>query len=108
MHVLDELGADSGRVRQQVIELLSGVPRGIEGRAWRVNLVREIKEAFPGVGIVTLLSRSRSSAPPRLGERDLHLAAMALRAGASVYEFGPDASERTADAVRVAALLNKL
>jgi DNA-binding NarL/FixJ family response regulator len=94
--VLVKLGADLGRVRQQVIQLLSGVSQATESNTW-ASVLRELKDAFPRVGIVAALS----------GELSPNLASMALGAGATTYLSTSDPVEKVAVAVRVAANLNK-
>jgi hypothetical protein len=94
--MLVRLGVDPGRVRRRVIELLSGVPEATESHHW-VKVLGNVKDAFPRLGVVALL----------FGELIPDLAAMSLRAGASVYVSGLDPPEKVVDAVRVAANLNK-
>ena len=98
--VLVKLGADLGRVRQQVIRLLSGVsepwvsePTG--GYDW-ASLLRGLKKAFPRVGIVASLSIDSSP----------ELASTALEAGATTYASKFNQLELVF-ALRVAANLNK-
>jgi len=98
--VLLELGADLGRVRQQVIQLLSGISEpGIseptERYEW-VSVLRELKDAFPAVGIVASLSVD--STP--------EFASKALEAGATTYALKSNQFELVF-AVRVAANLTK-
>jgi hypothetical protein len=94
--MLVRLGVDPGRVRRRVIELLSGVPEATESHHW-VKVLSNVKDAFPRLGVVAFL----------FGELIPDLAAMSLRAGASVYVSGLDPPEKVVDAVRVAANLNK-
>jgi DNA-binding NarL/FixJ family response regulator len=94
--VLVKLGADLGRVRQRVIRLLSGDLEPTESYDW-VSLLRGLRDAFPRVGIVALLS----------DDSILNLASTALEAGATVYVSIGDPLEKVALAVRVAADLNK-
>ena len=90
--VLVRLGADLGRVRGRVIRLLSGFWEPTESYDW-VSLLRGLRDAFPRVGIVALLSDD--SRP--------HLASSALEADATVYVSKGDSLEKVVLAVRVAA-----
>ena len=94
--MLVRLGVDPGRVRRHVIELLSGVPGATESNHL-VKVLSNVKDAFPRLGVVALL----------YGDLILDLAAMSLRAGASVYVSVLDPPDKVVDAVRVAANLNK-
>ncbi len=94
--VLVKLGADLGRVRQQVIQLLSGALEPTESYDW-VALLRGLRDAFPRVGIVVLLS----------DDSILNLASTALEAGATVYVSKGDLVEKVVPALRVAADVNK-
>jgi ATP-dependent Clp protease ATP-binding subunit ClpA len=94
--VLGKLGADLARVRQQVVHLLSGISEATDSYAW-TSVLRELKDAFPRVGIVAAIS----------GELTPRLASMALEAGATAYASTFDPVENVAFAVRVAANLNK-
>jgi len=92
--MLAGLGVDPGSVRRHVIELLSGVPEATESDHW-VKVLGKVKDDFPQLGIVALL----------FADRDPDLAAMSLRAGATLYVAGLDPPEKVVDAVRVAAKL---
>ena len=93
--VLIKLGADLSRVRQQAIRLLSGVSEPTESHDW-VPLLRGLRDAFPTVGIVALLSVDASP----------ETASIALKAGATTYASKFDEME-TVFALRVAANMNK-
>jgi DNA-binding NarL/FixJ family response regulator len=94
--VLVKLGADYERVRQQLIQLLSGLSEPIDSSSWTAVL-RELKAAFPEVGIVAAIS----------DELTPTLASRALEAGAAIHVSTMDPVEKVAFAVRVAANMSK-
>jgi DNA-binding NarL/FixJ family response regulator len=94
--VLVKLGADYDRVRQQLIQLLSGISEPIDSSSW-TSVLRELKGTFPQVSIVAAIS----------DELTPTLASMALQAGAATYVSTIDPVEKVAFAVRLAAKLNK-
>jgi DNA-binding NarL/FixJ family response regulator len=94
--VLVKLGADLGHVRQQVTRFLSGVSDPTESSHW-IPFLRELRDSFPRVGIVALLSDDSTQ----------DLASIALEAGATCYVMKGDPGEKVAFAVREAANLNK-
>jgi hypothetical protein len=90
--VLVKLGADHARVRQQYLQMLSGVKEASDSSSW-TSVLRELKDAFPRVGIVAAISEELTPT----------LASKALEAGAATYVSTLD-PEKVAFAVRVANL----
>ena len=72
--VLVKLGADYPRVRQQYLQMLSGVKEVSDSSSW-TSVLRELRDAFPRVGIVAAISEELTPT----------LASKALEAGATTY-----------------------
>jgi len=94
--VLVKLGADLGRVRQQVIQLLSGVSEATENDHW-ISVLGKLRDDFPRLGIVALISEDLTP----------NLVSASLKAGVTTYVSKIDPLERVTFAVRVAANVNK-
>jgi ATP-dependent Clp protease ATP-binding subunit ClpC len=92
--VLVKLGADYARVRQRLIQLMSGISEANDSSYPWTSVLRELKNAFPRVGIVAMIS----------DELTPSLAATALEAGATTYVSTIDLMENVAFAVRLANL----
>ena len=93
--VLIKLGKNLSRVRELAIRLLLGVSEPTESHDW-VSVLRGLRDAFPTVGIVALLSVDASP----------EIASIALKAGATTYVSKIDPMQ-TVFALRVAANMNK-
>jgi DNA-binding NarL/FixJ family response regulator len=91
--VLVKLGADYARVRQQYIQILSGVKEASDNYPW-TSILRELKDAFPRVGIVAVISEELTPT----------LASKALDAGATTYVSSIAPVENVTFAVRLANL----